>query len=71
MVIHMLANVENQLDARSSGLSKFWGVPYSSGLNMLVGYLYSGGLSLFCWDVYFGGLSLFKWAISILVGCFI
>ena len=24
VVIHMLANVENQLDARSSGLSIFW-----------------------------------------------
>ena len=63
MVIHMLANVENQLDARSSGLSKFWGVPYSSGLNMLVGYLYSGGMYILVVYLYLSGPSVFWWAV--------
>ena len=55
----MLANVENQLDARSSGLSIFWWAIFILVdlicwwvIFILVGYLYSGGLY-----IYFGGLS--------------
>ena len=40
----MLANVENQLDARSSGLSIFWWAIY-----ILVGYLKFSGPSVFWW----------------------
>ena len=52
MVIHMLANVVNQLDARSSGLSIFWWL----SLFWWTGYF--GRLSLFWWDAY--SLSLFS-----------
>ena len=59
VVIHMLANVENQLDARSSGLSIFWWAIFILVdlicwwvIFILVGYL-------FWWAVHFGGLSLF------------
>ena len=57
----MLANVENQLDARSTGLSIFsWAFFNPTDLIcwwvifILVGYLCSGGLY-----IYFGELSLF------------
>ena len=61
LYIIMLANVENQLDARSSGLSIFWWVIFILVdlicwwvIFILVGYLCSGGLY-----IYFGGLCLF------------
>ena len=61
MVIYSLANVENQLDARSSGLSIFWWAIFILVdlicwwvIFILVGYLCSGGLYIYC-----GGLSLF------------
>ena len=54
----MLTNVENQLDARSSGLSIFWwaifillAVHFWCVIFILLGYLYSGG------PYVFGGLS--------------
>ena len=56
-----LANVENQLDARSSGLSIFWWAIFVlvGCIYILVGYLY------------FSGPSVFWWANFILLGCFI
>ena len=58
----MLANVEKQLDAKSSGLSIFWWaifilvdlicwwvIFFSGGLYILVGYLYFSGPSVFWW----------------------
>ena len=73
----MLANVENQLDARSSGLSIFWWAIFILVslicwwvIFILVGYLYSGGLYIFWWVIlslvghlYSGGLILFCWAV--------
>ena len=61
----MLANVVNQLDARSSGLPKFWWAIFIlvDLIKIMLGYFYSGGLSLFWWAVY-----IFWWVILILVG---
>ena len=41
LVIHMLANIENQLDARPEGCL------YSGGLSLFCWAVYFGGLSLF------------------------
>ena len=62
----MLANVENQIDARSGGMSIFWWVIfilvdliYWWVIFFLVGYLYSSGLNMLMGYLYFGGLSFF------------
>ena len=59
MVTHILANVENQLDARSSGLSIFWWAIFIL-VDLICWWVsfYSGGLSLFWWAVY-----IFWWVI--------
>ena len=71
LYIIMLANVENQLDARSSGLSIFWWVIFILVdlicwwvIFILVGYLCSGGLYIYILVgyVYFSGPSVFWWA---------
>ena len=76
----MLANVENQLDAISSGLSIFWWAIFILVdlicwwiIFILVGYLYSGGLYIYILVGYlrFSGPSVFWWANFILLGCFI
>ena len=79
VVIHMLANVENQLDARSSGLSIFWWAIFILVdlicwwvIIILVGYLCSGGLYIYFGGyLNFSGPSVFWWANFILLGCFI
>ena len=79
VVIHMLANVENQLDARSSGLSIFWWAIFILVdlicwwvIFILVGYLCSGGLYIYFGGyLNFSGPSVFWWANFILLGCFI
>ena len=69
MVIHILANVENQLDARSSGLSIFWWAIFILGdlicwwvIFILVGCFYSDELYTY---ILVGYLNF------ILLGCFI
>ena len=59
--LSLLANVENQIDARSSVLSIFWWAIFilAGCIYILVGYLY------------FSGPSVFWWANFILLGCFI
>ena len=74
----MLANVENQLDARSSGLSIFWWAIFIL-VDLICWWVsfYSGGLSLFWWAVYiyilvgYLNFNVFWWANVILLGCFI
>ena len=60
----MLANVENQLDARSSGF--WWAIFILVDLICWWVIFYSGGLSLFWWAVY-----IFWWVIFILEGHFV
>ena len=74
----MLANVENQLDARSSGLSIFWRAIFILEdlicwwvIFILVGYLCSVGLYILVGYLYFSEPSVFWWANFILLGCFI
>ena len=77
----MLANVENQLNARSSGVSIFWWAIFIL-VDLICWWVsfYSGGLSLFWWAVYIyilvgylncNGPSVFWWANVILLGGFI
>ena len=78
VVIHMLANVENQLDVKSSGLSIFWWAIFILVdlicwwvIFILVGYLCSVGLYILVGFLYFTGPSVFWWANLILLGIFI
>ena len=78
LYIYMLVNVENQLDARSSGLCIFWWAIFILVdlicwwvIFILVGYLCSVGLYILVGYLYFSGPSVFWWANFILLGCFI
>ena len=74
----MLANVGNQLNARSSGLSIFWSAIFILVdlicwwvIFILVGCLCSVGLYVLVGYLHFSGPSVFWWANFILLGRFI
>ena len=73
VVIHMLANVENQLDARSSGLSIFWWAIFIlvDLICWWVIFILVGCIYILVGYLNFSGPSVFWWANFILLGCFI
>ena len=73
VVIHMLANVENQLDARSSGLSIFWWAIFIlvDLICWWVIFILVGCIYISVGYLNFSGPSVFWWANFILLGCFI